>query len=110
MSAPGMMHDPNEIRSGGTKIGRAGDDLHHAVDTLDAALRAQGDCWGNDEAGQKFAQQYVPGHAEVLNGLRQLSDKLHEINNNLQQTANDVEQREHQQGGHFGDMRSQMGH
>jgi hypothetical protein len=45
-----MRMQPEEIRSGGKKIGNSGDDLDRVLSTLKSSLDGEGECWGNDEA------------------------------------------------------------
>lgn len=87
----GMDMRPEEIRSGGKKIGDAGEDLDHVLTTLKSALDAEGECWGDDEAGKKFAQDYTKGRDSVLDGLRKLAKGLGDIDRNLKATADDTE-------------------
>jgi uncharacterized protein YukE len=87
-----MRHDTEGIRSGGKKIGQAGEDLGEVLNTLVAALDSQGQCWGNDEAGQEFAKDYVPASDGCRNALQQLVQALGQIDENLQQTAAESEQ------------------
>jgi hypothetical protein len=38
-------------------------DLH---ERLDSRLRAEGQCWGTDEIGQAFAEEYLPAATKLL--------------------------------------------
>ncbi|GAA4865926.1 hypothetical protein GCM10025787_59700 [Saccharopolyspora rosea] len=87
----GMNMRPEEIRSGGRKIGDAGDDLDHVLTTLKSALDAEGECWGGDDAGKKFAQDYTKGRDSVLDGLHKLVEGLSGVDRNLKATADDTE-------------------
>jgi uncharacterized protein YukE len=89
-----MRMDPAEIRSGGTKVGNAGEDLQRVFDTLKSALDAEGECWGNDEAGQEFAKSYVKASEDVSNGMKKLAKGLDDIKSNLHRTAADTEERD----------------
>jgi hypothetical protein len=59
------------------------DQVRLVYDTLSAALDSCGACWGNDEAGQAFAQKYV---GPALTALSQLDS----ANQGLQSMAGGV--------------------
>ena len=99
-----MRHDTEGIRRGGKKIGHSGEDLGQVMNTLVAAVDSVGQCWGNDEAGQEFAKNYVPAADGCRSALQQLVDALGKIDKNLQQTANDVEQRDQHHAGEIGKL------
>ncbi|GAA0523987.1 hypothetical protein GCM10011581_45160 [Saccharopolyspora subtropica] len=87
----GMRMQPEEIRSGGKKIGDSGDDLDQVLSKLKSALDAEGECWGNDEAGQNFAKDYTKGRDSVLKSLQKVIKALGDIDDNLRATADDTE-------------------
>ncbi|GAA0509961.1 uncharacterized protein YukE [Saccharopolyspora erythraea NRRL 2338] len=93
MSKP-MRMQPEEIRSGGTKIGHAGEDCEKVHQTLKSGLDAEGQCWGNDEAGQEFAKSYVQAAKDVEEGIKKIAKALGDIKTNLHQTADDTEARD----------------
>lgn len=93
MSKP-MRMQPEEIRSGGTKIGHAGEDCAKVHQTLKSGLDAEGQCWGNDEAGQEFAKSYVQAAKDVEEGIKKIAKALGDIKTNLHQTADDTEARD----------------
>lgn len=44
-------------------------DLSSALRTLAAALAAEGACWGGDEAGAAFAEQYGPAAQQAQSAM-----------------------------------------
>ncbi|MCI2416233.1 hypothetical protein MOQ72_02255 [Saccharopolyspora sp. K220] len=86
-----MRMEPEEIRSGGKKVGDSGDDLDKVMQTLKSALDGEGECWGNDEAGQNFAKDYTKGRDSVLDSLKKVVKALGDIDDNLKATADDTE-------------------
>ncbi|MGW1677993.1 WXG100 family type VII secretion target [Saccharopolyspora sp. NPDC002376] len=86
-----MRMEPEEIRSGGKKIGDSGNDLEQVVNTLRSALDGEGECWGDDEAGQKFAGDYTKGRDSVFESLKKVVKALGDIDDNLKATADDTE-------------------
>ena len=87
-----MRMQPGEIRAGGKKIGNAGEDMDQVLSTLKSALDAEGECWGDDEAGQKFGSDYTKGRDGVLDSLKKVVEALGDIDDNLKATADDTEQ------------------
>lgn len=105
MTGPGnMRHDIEGIRRAGKRIGNAGTDLEGVLSTLGAALDSAGECWGGDEAGQNFAKDYAPSADSCRSALQSLVDALGGIDDNLQQTAADSEQRDQQQARELGNL------
>ncbi|RRO19458.1 WXG100 family type VII secretion target [Saccharopolyspora rhizosphaerae] len=103
-----MRMQPEEIRSGGKKIGDAGDDLDQVLTTLKSGLDAEGECWGNDEAGQQFGGDYTKGRDSVLESLKKVVKALGDINDNLKATADDTESGDQQGASGIGKAGSNM--
>ncbi len=104
MPAGGMRMDPAGVRGGAAKIGNVGDDLKKVFDKLKAALDAEGDCWGRDEVGQKFADQYVPGQEGATEALPKVAKALAGIKTNLDNTVEDTEGRDRQASSDIGSI------
>ncbi len=94
--------EPDVVRRGGTKIGQAGDGLTRVLDTLKAVLDAEGECWGADETGRAFAGKYVPGKDGTVEALGKVAEALGKIEQNLKQTADDMQNRDQEQAGNIG--------
>lgn len=62
---------------------RIGQDTQQIHDELVAVLRAFDGCWGNDEYGSNFAQQYVPGAESGLEVLNKLANVISGSADNL---------------------------
>ncbi|MEU6128568.1 WXG100 family type VII secretion target [Saccharopolyspora sp. NPDC047091] len=89
-----MRMRPEEIRAGGARIGAAGDRLDEVLKQLKSSLDGEGECWGDDEAGQKFAETYVQNSTDVTDGIGKLAEALGNIMDNLKATADDTEGRD----------------
>ncbi|GAA4876041.1 WXG100 family type VII secretion target [Saccharopolyspora cebuensis] len=89
-----MEMQPEEVRSGGAKIGAAGGDLDGVLNTLRSALEAEGECWGTDEAGEKFGKEYTKGRDDLFDALEKTVKALGDIDDNLKGTADDTETRD----------------
>ncbi|SFS94222.1 WXG100 family type VII secretion target [Saccharopolyspora flava] len=103
-----MRMQPEEIRSGGKKIGNAGDDLDRVLSTLKSSLDGEGECWGDDEAGQQFGGDYTKGRDSVLESLKKVVTALGDINDNLKATADDTESGDERGAGGIGRAGSDM--
>ena len=99
-----MRMRPDEIRAGGARIGDAGEQLSSVLDTLKSSLDGEGECWGDDEAGQQFAKDYVKNSKDVTDGLKKLTEALGNIDENLQGTADDTEGRDQQSATDIGNV------
>lgn len=106
--APLMRMEPETLRRSAKKMGNAGDDLQDVLNTLRAALEAEGSCWGSDEAGQSFSQNYEPNSQKLLDAIGQTSKAIGDISANLKSTADDTEANDQQQGGEFTHLRAQI--
>ena len=104
-----MRMQPEEIRSGGKKIGHSGEDCEKVHETLSSGLEAEGECWGSDESGQEFAKGYVKSAKDVQEGIKKIAKALGDIKTNLQQTADDTESRDDQSGQKIGNIQKQLG-
>lgn len=62
-SAPQMQELAGRIRSIATK--------------LDARLESLGPCWGDDESGRQFLEQYAEPKRQLSDGITGVSDVLH---------------------------------
>ncbi|WP_243789327.1 WXG100 family type VII secretion target [Saccharopolyspora gloriosae] len=93
MSAPGggARMDPDQVRSGAAKFDVAADQLDDAHQELERQLQAQGACWGEDEAGQGFAKDYMPT-ADLMNeSMKALTETLRSLRQQVQEAANDAQ-------------------
>lgn len=103
-----MRMQPEEIRSGGKKIGDSGDDLDQVLSTLKSALDGEGECWGSDEAGEKFGGDYTKGRDSVFDTLKKVVKALGDIDDNLKATADDTESGDAGSAGGIGKAGSDM--
>ena len=81
----GYTVDPDAVRGVLGKFAAPADTLEDAKKALVSALQSAGECWGNDEAGQSFAKDYVPAveptekfFTELAKGIRDLQTGVKE--------------------------------
>lgn len=82
------------VRSAAAKMVSTGEDMATGAATLARGLDAEGQCWGNDEAGQKFATDYVPAADGVRKVMAEVAKTLQDIGKNLEESANLMEQQD----------------
>ncbi|MGW1679132.1 WXG100 family type VII secretion target [Saccharopolyspora sp. NPDC002376] len=83
--------DPIRVRGGAAKFDGAADQMEQINQRLQQALQAQGQCWGNDEAGQQFAKDYLPGADGMQEALSSVQEALHNLRSQVEGAANDFE-------------------
>jgi len=89
--ADGFKAAAGQIRTGANAFSSMTDAVNTTSQTLSSILASQGNCWGNDEAGQAFAKDYVPASQEALQAFHTLIQNIQLLQQNLQQTANAYE-------------------
>ena len=86
--------DAAGVRSAASKMVSTGEDMAGGAAALARGLDAEGQCWGNDEAGQKFATDYVPASQAVREVMAKVAQTLQDIGKNLEESANLMEQQD----------------
>ncbi|SFS93135.1 WXG100 family type VII secretion target [Saccharopolyspora flava] len=87
----GARMEPDRVRGGAAKFDGAADEVEQILDRLQQTLQAQGPCWGNDESGQAFAKDYVPGADGMTEALSAVQEALHNLRGQVEGAANDFE-------------------
>ena len=82
------------VRSAAAKMVSTGEHMATGAAALARGLDAEGQCWGNDEAGQKFATDYVPAADGVRKVMAEVAKTLQDIGKNLEESANLMEQQD----------------
>ncbi|MGP4017372.1 WXG100 family type VII secretion target [Saccharopolyspora sp. 5N708] len=80
--------NPEALRGASPQFDGAADKLKAAMDKLNGVLQAEGKCWGGDDAGQEFAKDYEPGSQQAVDAFSGLTNSLHQIRGELDNTAN----------------------
>jgi hypothetical protein len=84
----GFTADPDAVITASSKLGIAADQLDEAGKALLNALAAQGECWGNDDAGKEFSKDYVPGTQGAEEGFTNLVGALRGMHGNVEKSMN----------------------
>jgi uncharacterized protein YukE len=82
--AGGFTADPESVMTGATGLKIAADQLEDAGKELQAALAAQGECWGTDDSGKEFAKDYVPGAQGAADAFGSLVEGLRGLYKNVE--------------------------
>jgi len=72
----GYTVDPSALESSSPEYGDHARQLTDIYNELTSKLLAEGDCWGNDDAGRSFAANYVGPAINALESMRQHSEGL----------------------------------
>ncbi|WP_018681004.1 hypothetical protein [Actinokineospora enzanensis] len=85
MSGPGAGFDiqPDVAARAAERFGAAADQLAGIASTLENALAAAGECWGDDDSGREFAKDYVPGAEGTREGFGSIDEGLRNIRQGL---------------------------
>ncbi|MGW4367715.1 hypothetical protein ACWEKT_18915 [Nocardia takedensis] len=65
--------DPDALRSTKPGISAAARKVLDAIENAKSVIEAEGECWGSDEIGQNFAENYTEGAEEGVTALGYLS-------------------------------------
>lgn len=84
---PGYHVDPAALQAAAPGFSAAGVSLDAASDAVSATIAAEGNCWGDDEAGRSFARGYEPSAQLALQGFGVLVEALHAIRAQLDAMA-----------------------
>ncbi|WP_330257094.1 hypothetical protein OG874_22500 [Nocardia sp. NBC_00565] len=83
--------DVDRLRTLALDMSAMADGARQELTTLKAALTAEGECWGNDEPGRTFGEQYEPAAKNGLTGFQNLVDRLQQMSGALSGTAETFE-------------------
>lgn len=98
----GFQVDPVGLRSASPSFDTVADRLADAGRTLQAALAAEGPCWGGDEAGQAFGGSYLPQVETTTKALDTIVAALRAIRTGLDASADTWESCDQGAAGRFG--------
>ncbi|MCP2332107.1 WXG100 family type VII secretion target [Actinoalloteichus caeruleus] len=93
-----------EIRTENTKFESTAAQLEDVLTTLRAAIDAEGDCWGADESGQAFAQEYAPTAPAVVEYFGTLVEGIREMRTQIDASADTWDQMDEESADHFDRM------
>jgi hypothetical protein len=108
-ASAGFQVDPVRLRSAAPQFDRVADKLEDARTVLETALRAEGPCWGDDEAGQTFERSYLPQAEATTRALGTVVQALRAIRVSLDASAGSWEGTDQSAAGRFGDSSGRGG-
>ncbi|MBF6317486.1 hypothetical protein IU453_11980 [Nocardia cyriacigeorgica] len=71
--------DLDQLRMLSPEFARIAGAAHQKLTTLEASLAAEGRCWGDDEPGRMFGEQYEPQAEDGMAALRTVIENLHRL-------------------------------
>jgi uncharacterized protein YukE len=98
----GFQVDPARLRSASPQFDAVAGQLADAHAAREAALRAEGPCWGGDEAGQAFARSYLPQAEAAARALGTVVQALRAIRVSLNASADTWDGTDQGAAGRFG--------
>lgn len=75
--------DEEALQAARPAIARVADHVADAVNAALGVINGEGECWGGDEIGQKFAETYKPGAEEGLTGLNLLNQAVNGVGDGI---------------------------
>lgn len=75
--------DPDALRSTRSSFESVATTLTTALSTLSAAIEAEGACWGSDEIGNAFSDNYTPGVAQGQKSVGNLATSMSQLGTNM---------------------------
>lgn len=75
------------------------DKLKAILGRLEAALAAEGKCWGADETGKAFESKYAEAKKSAVESIKSMTKNLGKIEDGLRKTADNLGQAEEASGG-----------
>ncbi|HEY7482977.1 MAG TPA: WXG100 family type VII secretion target [Streptosporangiaceae bacterium] len=94
MSGDELRVEPAQLRRFAKGFSEGGEQLKKVFTRLDAALSAEGKCWGGDETGQQFEQGYEKPRKAAYTSFDQLPGALKDITTGLEKMAANYEKAE----------------
>jgi uncharacterized protein YukE len=79
--------DPEALSANSVRFNEAGADALRLAQDLHSGLASIGNCWGDDEIGKAFIQNYGPQSGSLEEGTRGLYEMMHGIGESLQAMA-----------------------
>lgn len=80
----GYTVDTDAVRGVVSKFGEPADKLEDAKKALEASLQSAGECWGNDEAGQAFAKDYLPCVPDTVKFFTELAKGIRDLKKSVE--------------------------
>ena len=80
-----------EVHGAGARLDVIADQLESAVHALKRRLEVVDGCWGDDEAGKKFAEGYLPKAEEALENGKLTPESMAIVAENLHMIATEFE-------------------
>ncbi|MBY8855238.1 hypothetical protein K7711_01970 [Nocardia sp. CA2R105] len=90
--------DPEQLRRASVKTGEVRDRIGSVLTTLQSALAARGEPWGDDSLGHQFAdgdKGYLTAKSNMITGAGQFEKTFDSYSTGQTQSADKIETTEH---------------
>ena len=81
--------DPDGMRDANQRIKTAHDEMSAAFDELNAELTELYGCWGNDDVGKAFGENYKEPAKNINEGSQGILDGVHELTGSLDEAVDE---------------------
>jgi uncharacterized protein YukE len=79
--------DPSQVASLAQTFDDQANALSEAIGNLTAQLDAIGNCWGNDQPGTAFGNEYQQHESAFLTGCQSIVEGLEDVSTRLQEMS-----------------------
>ena len=86
--------DSEQLRACAPAFERLGERIDNIFGALRGKLQAEGHCWGGDEYGQSFEENYQPGRDNAVQFFPQMSAGLKDVTTGLLEGADTADRGE----------------
>lgn len=100
--------DPDGLRNTQPAFASVASTITTAAQQLAAAISAEGECWGGDEIGAAFAQNYTPGVDPGQKAVTGLATTMTQLGENMVTVANAFQTQDTTRAGEIGQVASSL--
>ncbi|NIH77586.1 WXG100 family type VII secretion target [Amycolatopsis viridis] len=90
----GYTVDTGAVRGVVSKFDDPADRLEDVGKALEAALESAGECWGDDEAGKAFANDYLPCVPDTTKFFAELAKGIRSLKKSVETAMDDYDKHE----------------
>ncbi|MFE9784164.1 WXG100 family type VII secretion target [Nocardia salmonicida] len=96
--------DPDGLRNTQPAFASVASTISTAAQQLAAVISAEGECWGGDEIGAAFAQNYTPGVDPGQKAVTGLATTMTQLGENMVTVANAFQTQDTTRAGEIGQV------
>ncbi|MEV4207082.1 WXG100 family type VII secretion target [Nocardia salmonicida] len=100
--------DPDGLRNTQPAFASVASTITTAAQQLAAVISAEGECWGGDEIGAAFAQNYTPGVDPGQKAVTGLATTMTQLGENMVTVANAFQTQDTTRADEIGEVASSL--